>query len=455
MSRHVNSGGGFRRALVVGLGSSGRAVARQLAVEGVEVVVVEDNPRPSTAAEAAALGVEVVLQPDLAQLEALVAASDLVVPSPGVPPRHPGFTVAAAAGVPVLSEIELAAHRARCPIVAVTGTNGKTTVTSLVASMLQMAGISAVAAGNIGVPLIEAVTSDAEVIVAEVSSFQLEFVDRFHPAVAVWLNLAPDHLDWHPDTASYAAAKERIWRRQSRDDVAVVNADDPVVVAAAASAPSRVVTFGTGAGPGRRPDLSVSGGWLVAGDDRLLAVDELPRALPHDLTNALAASAAALAAGARLDDVAAALRSFVVPPHRLTLVAEADGVRWYDDSKATNPHAAATAVGAFGSVVLLAGGRNKGLDLSELARASEGRVRTVVAFGEAAGEVEAAFAGRTPTLRARSMDEAVALAAGAARPGDVVLLSPGCASFDWYESYAARGDHFAAAALDLLGSRGR
>ena len=444
-----------RRVLVVGLGLSGRAVARHLVAEGTEVVAVEDHPRPSTEAEAAALGAELVLRPDPTRLEALVGAVDLVVPSPGVPPHHPVLALASAAAVPVLSEVELAARRARCPIVAVTGTNGKTTVTSLVASMLQVGGLSAVSAGNIGSPLIDAVSADVDVVVAEVSSFQLHFVDRFRPAVAVWLNLAPDHLDWHPDTRSYAEAKARIWARQGPDDVAVVNADDAVVMSWAASAPSRLVTFGTADAASGRPQLTVDRGWLLAGAERLLALEELPRALPHDVANALAAAGAALATGARPTDVAAALRSFVAPPHRLTLVAEADGVRWYDDSKATNPHAAATAVTAFGSVVLLAGGRNKGLDLGELARASQGRVRRVVAFGEAAGEVEAAFAGRSPTVRAASMDEAVALAADAARPGDVVLLSPGCASFDWYESYAARGDDFAAAALDLLGSRGR
>ena len=443
------------RVVVVGLGISGRAVARHLRAEGAGVVVVEDHPRPSTQGEAEALGIDLLLRPDPARLRAVVAAADLVVPSPGVAPSHPVFDVAARAGVPVLGEVELAARRASCPIVAVTGTNGKTTVTSLIASILQVGGLSAVAAGNIGSPLIDAVTGEADVVVAEVSSFQLQFVDRFHPAVAVWLNLAPDHLDWHPDTASYAAAKARIWARQGPDDVAVVNADDPQVMSWAASAPSRVVTFGTSGPDGRRSDLTVEGGWLVAGGDRLLAVGDLPRALPHDVANALAAAGAALALGARPADIAAALRSFVAPPHRLTLVAEADGVRWYDDSKATNPHAAATAVTAFESVVLLAGGRNKGLDLGELARAAEGRVRQVVAFGEAAGEVEAAFAGRGPTVRAGSMGEAVALAAHAARSGDVVLLSPGCASFDWYESYAARGDAFAAAALDLLGSRGR
>ena len=210
-----------------------------------------------------------------------------------------------------------------------------------------------------------------------------------------------------------------------------------------------MVTFGLGPA---RADFTVVDGWLRSPDGPLMEVAALSRSLPHDVANALAAAAAALAAGATVEGVRTALTAFAPLPHRLTLVAYANGVRWYDDSKATNPHAAVAAVQGFDSVVLLAGGRNKGLDLSELGRVAD-RVRAVIAIGEAAGEVAAAFDGRAPVHRAHSMPEAVAAASAAVRPGDVVLLSPGCASFDWYRSYAERGDDFASSVHALLEAR--
>jgi len=309
--------------------------------------------------------------------------------------------------------------------------------------------VAAVAAGNIGVPLVQAVAGPAEVLVVEVSSFQLELTDQFHPAVAVWLNLAPDHLDWHPDLEAYAAAKARIWRRQGGGDTAVLNAEDAAVMARAAQAPSRVVTFGLQDG-----DYHVAGGALRApSGEEIVAVAELRRSLPHDLANALAASAAAVAAGAQLEGVRRALGAWEGFPHRVTLVGESGGVRWYDDSKATNPHAAVAALRGLDSVVLLAGGRNKGLDLAALAEAAD-RVKAVVAIGEAAHEVEAAFAGVRPVTAAKSMDDAVRAAAALAGPGDTVLLSPGCASFDWYRSYAERGDDFRRAVEEVIAEDG-
>ncbi|HEV2760169.1 MAG TPA: UDP-N-acetylmuramoyl-L-alanine--D-glutamate ligase [Acidimicrobiales bacterium] len=433
---------GSERALVVGLGRSGQAVARHLLVRGSSVAAVDD-----ARAAAGALGILLVERPTLDALANLVVRADVVVPSPGVPASHPVYGLARAAGVPVRGEVELASRWSICPLVAVTGTNGKTTVTSLVADMLNASGIPSVAAGNIGLPLSDAVANeDLKVVVAEVSSFQLAFVESFRPVVAVWLNVAPDHLDWHGDVTAYVAAKARIWARQGPNDVAVVNADDPEVMAQATSAPSRVVTFGLGPA---RADFTVVDGWLRSPDGPLMEVAALSRSLPHDVANALAASAAALAAGATVHGVRSALAAFAPLPHRLTLVAYSNGVRWYDDSKATNPHATVAAVRGFESVVLLAGGRNKGLDLSELSHVAP-RIRAVVAIGEAAPEVAAAFQGRVPVQPAASMAEAVVAAAAAARPGDVVLLSPGAASFDWYRSYAERGDDFAAAVHALL-----
>jgi UDP-N-acetylmuramoylalanine--D-glutamate ligase len=438
---------GAARALVLGLGRSGQAVARHLLVRGTSVAVVDDAPGDDARAAASALGLALVERPGTDALADMVVRADLVVPSPGVPASHPVYRLARAAGVAVSGEVELAAGWSSCPLVAVTGTNGKTTVTSLVAEMLSASGVAALAAGNIGLPLCDAVgNEELKVVVAEVSSFQLAFTESFRPAVAVWLNLAADHLDWHGDLDAYVAAKARIWARQGPADVAVVNADDPVVMARAATAPSRVVTFGL---ESPSVDFGVVDGWLRGPDGPLIEVARLPRSLPHDVANALAASAAALAAGATEDGVRAALARFGPLPHRLTLVAYSGGVRWYDDSKATNPHAAAAAVAGFDSVVLIAGGRNKGLDLSTLAQVA-GRIRAVVAIGEAAPEVAAAFADLRPVSAAGSMDDAVAAAALAARTGDVVLLSPGCASFDWYSSYAERGDDFARAVHNLL-----
>ena len=417
-------------AVVVGLGVTGTAVTRHLVVAGWRVIVVEDSAGEDTAARAAALGATL-------GTVAAVAGADLVVPSPGVGPGHQVHAVARDAGVPVLSEVELAWRAAPGRrFVAVTGTNGKTTVTTLVAAMLAAGGTRVVAAGNIGLPLVTAVAGDADVVVAEVSSFQLEHTERFRPDVAVWLNLAPDHLDWHRSMDDYAAAKARIWANQRPGDVAVVNADDPAVMAAAARAPGRVVTFGSG-----DADWSVRAGNLHGPDGAVMAVADLPRSLPHDVANVLAAMAAAVAAGADAEACAAGATRVAGLPHRVQLVGEALGVRYYDDSKATTPASVQAALRGFDSVVLIAGGRNKGLDLRPLA--DEGhRLRAVVAIGEAAHEVEAAFAGVVPVTVATSMTDAVRQAAAAARPGDAVLLSPACASFDWYRSYAERGDDF-------------
>ncbi|MGH8974815.1 MAG: UDP-N-acetylmuramoyl-L-alanine--D-glutamate ligase [Acidimicrobiia bacterium] len=426
--------------LVVGLGVTGEAVAVRMICRG-DVTVVEDRPDGPGVAERAArleaLGVHVAGAPGAGELAALVRVAGLVVPSPGVPEAHPVYGLAGAAGVPILSEVELAATMARDlgrTLVAVTGTNGKTTVTTLIAEMLTAAGRATVAAGNIGRPLIDAVHDPVDVVVAEVSSFQLRFTREFRPRVAVFLNAAQDHLDWHPSFAAYVAAKARIFANQAGDDLLVYNLDDPAVAATAVSAPAR------------RLGVSVH----QPGD---LVVSDLPRHAPHDVANALAASAAARDLGAPDEAITLVLRSFPGLPHRTTPVGQTRGVTFVDDSKATNPHAALAAICGYDSVVLIAGGRNKGLDLSVLATQA-GRMRAVVAIGEAAGEVAAAFEGRLPVSEAGSMAEAVRTAAAVAEPGDTVLLSPACASFDWYPGYAARGDDFAACVRALLKETG-
>ena len=424
------------RALVVGLGVTGRAVARALVARGSAVTATDDRLGEQGAAIAAELGATWVDPPE--DWPALVAAHDGVVPSPDIPERHPVFAAALATGVPIRSELDLAAAWDDRPVAIITGTNGKTTVTTLVTDMLTASGLRAEPAGNVEVPLVEAIDDPTiDVFVVEASSFRLTFATGHHPVAATWLNFAPDHLDVHRTLDDYERAKAQIWANHAAGGIAVANADDPVVMRWAPTG-ERTQTYGIV----QPADWHVADGWLVGpGGLQLLAVDELIRDLPHDRSNALAAAATALAAGASLDGIRRALRAFRSLPHRVELVGEAGGVRWYDDSKATAPHATIAALSGFPSAVLIAGGRNKGLDLGELAQLAPS-LRAVVAIGDAAGEVEAAFAGHVPTVTAGSMDEAVAQAAKLAEPGDAVVLSPSCASYDWYGSYVERGDDF-------------
>jgi len=419
------------RAAVVGLGVTGAAVTRHLVGAGWDVMVIEDSPRPRTEAEVSALGARLGVVDD-------ARGVDLVVPNPGVRPGHPAVAAAVGAGVRVAGEIELAWELAGGrPVIGVTGTNGKTTVCTLVAAMAVTDGRRAVAVGNIGLPFIDAVFSDAELFVVEVSSFQLYWTARFRPDVGVWLNLAEDHLDWHPDLAHYAAAKAKLWANQSPGDTAVVNTEDAAVASSVQGARSKVVGFGL-----TRGDYTMVDGAVIGPDGVVVTADQLPRHQPHDLANALAATATARAAGVSVSACASALVAFNGLPHRVERVGAVDGVAWYDDSKATTPASVAAALSGFDSVVLIAGGRNKGLDLRVL-RSQASRLRGVVAIGEAAGEIAAALGDLVEVERAGSMAAAVDAARRTARPGDVVLLSPGATSYDWYRSYAERGDDFA------------
>jgi len=446
--------------LVVGLAVTGEVVVRHRSAAGDDVTVIEDRPIGddwvTRAAHARALGAEVVEAPDAAHASALAAAADLVVPSPGVPERHAAVAAARRHGVPVRSEIDLAAEVAtgagRPVIAAVTGTNGKTTVTTLTAAILDASGMRAAAAGNIGRPLLDAVHDTVDVVVAEVSSFQLALTERFAPHAAALLNLGADHLDWHRTFEGYARAKANVFARQGPDDVLVFNADDPIVAGLAAGTPGRRIAFSVadGAASGARVVDTATGRLLVtpAGEE-IMRVDELVSGRPVDLANALAACALALDLGADIGAARAVLGEFRGLDHRMQVVAEHGGVRWIDDSKATNVHATLAAVRGLGDVVRLAGGRNKGIDLGGL-RAAAPSLRAVVAIGDAADEVEEAFAGAVPVVRATSMRAAVRAASELARRGGTVLLSPACASFDWYPSYAARGDDFAAEVRALV-----
>jgi UDP-N-acetylmuramoylalanine--D-glutamate ligase len=436
-------------ALVLGLAITNEAVVRQVQRRGGTVVVLDDRPTDASRERALALGVELQATADV-DPAVMVASVDVVLPTPGVPITHPVIAAAEAAGVPVWSEFELAARWDDRPVVAVTGTNGKTTVTELIAMMFGEDGRTVALAGNNDLPLVDALDDPAvEWFVVEASSFRLQFTERFRPRVAVWLNLSPDHLDWHPTMAHYAEAKFRLWANQGPDDVALANADDPEVLAWSTRAPSRVQTFAV-----TSPDTAgyrVHEGALRTPDGGVIVeVDRLPRRLPHDLSNALAAAAASIEAGVDVGAVRRILEAFEGLPHRVQLVGDAGGVRWFDDSKATTPASVLAGVGGFDSAVLIAGGRNKGLDLGVLAALAP-RLRGVVAIGEAGPLVAEAFAATgVAVVTGETMDDAVARAAALAEPGDAVVLSPGCASYDWYRNYGERGDDFARAVAELV-----
>jgi UDP-N-acetylmuramoylalanine--D-glutamate ligase len=429
------------RTLVVGLRATGAAVVPWLVARGDDVTVVEERPGQVDydARRAAAIACGATVVEGTPDWSVLVAEADLVVPSPGVRPDHPVMTAARSARVAVRGDLDLAVEAATVPVIAVTGTNGKSTVTSLVSAMLEQAGLRAPPVGNIGRVVLDALAGPVDALVVEASSFQLHTVTpAFAPTVAVLLNLADDHLDWHGTFDAYVADKAHVFAYQSPEGVLVANADDPVVVRAARDAPGRVVWFASG------DPVPGTAGWqgdrLVADDGtELLTVGA--DAAPHDRANIAAAALAARALGAQPDAMSAAVRAFVRLHHRTEPVGKADGVVFVDDSKATNPHATAAAVRGYPSVVLLAGGLSKGVDLGALTTVRD-HLRAVVAIGATPDEVEAAFAGSVPTVRADSMRAAVRTAAGLAEPGDVVLLSPACASFDWYDGYAARGDDF-------------
>lgn len=372
----------------------------------------------------------------------LLAGTDLVVASPGFPERSEPIVDSLSAGLTVWSELEFGARHLDVPTVAVTGTNGKTTVTGLIAAMVEAGGVSTVAAGNIGKAITEVALEGPDryrVVVVEASSFQLRFIDTFHPRTAVLLNVAPDHLDWHGSFEAYLEAKRGVFRNQEPGDSLIFDVDDEGAQRAVSVAPSRLVPV---SGSRRPPGgAGVSGGSLDLGD-LVVPLRDIPVSDPAFLVDLAAAGVAALEEGVPAAAVEAVIVGFRPGAHRRTVVGEWGGVAWIDDSKATNPHAALASIRAFPSVVLIAGGRNKGLDLTEMATAAN--VRRLIAIGEAAPELLAACDdGRA--MGVASLDEAVVLADQTADPGDTVLLAPGCASFDMFRSYADRGDSFARA----------
>uniref|UniRef100_E6PGT6 UDP-N-acetylmuramoylalanine-D-glutamate ligase n=1 Tax=mine drainage metagenome TaxID=410659 RepID=E6PGT6_9ZZZZ len=435
------------RALVIGLGKSGIAVCEVLRQRNWEVLATDEYPERAAEAVAyvASLGVTFV---PMEVLQQTLRGGELAVLSPGVPPSSRPVAIAWAMGCTVIGEAELAWRFARAPFLAVTGTKGKSTTSALLAHLLRAAGKRTALGGNIGEPLIREVLPDGlDAIVAELSSFQLESIDRFHARVAVLLNISPDHLDRYASMDEYASAKYRIVENAVVGDTLVANRDDERVwcFARSSAAQMTVIDYSL-VDPSAR--IAVIGDRIV--DTRagaaLAAVGDVPLIGRHNLANAMAALGAALSFGVDPQHFPAALRSFAGMAHRLQLVAEIGGVRYIDDSKATNPEAAIAALESFAQpVVAIVGGRAKGTAFDALGDALARHARAVLAIGEAAAEIESALAARVPSERPSTMAEAVERASALARPGDVVLLSPACASFDMFRSAEHRGEEFVAA----------
>ncbi|MEW6171465.1 MAG: UDP-N-acetylmuramoyl-L-alanine--D-glutamate ligase [Bacillota bacterium] len=432
-----------KKVLVIGAGKSGVAAARFLATKKADVALT-DIKTAAELPEAAALGVKTFLG-----AYPPVAGFDLVVVSPGVPLTVEPVVEAREQGIEVTGELELAFRLTSAPVVAITGTNGKTTTTALIGEIFRTAGWRTLVAGNIGTPLISVVESDTppDVIVAEVSSFQLETTRLFRPRVGVILNVTPDHLDRHRTMADYAAAKARIFVNQGEGDATVLNLDDPLTAAMKGRSPALELFFS------RRHNLE--SGAFVRNDKLIFAhqralmeicgVGEISIPGAHNLENALAAVAAAGFMDVPAHVIGRTLQDFKGVTHRLEFVDEIDGVRYVNDSKGTNPDAAIKALEAYDRpIVLIAGGRNKGSRFDTFAAKVKEKARVLVVLGESAEEIAtaAAAAGVNLIFRAKGFKEAVHIAREAARPGDVVLLSPACASWDMFRNYEERGELF-------------
>lgn len=424
------------RVLVLGAAVSGRAAAGLAQRLGHDVSVYD---RRADSLVELGDGYDVHVgdwQPEM------LAGVEYVVTSPGFPEHIGPIPDVLDAGLPLVSEMEFAVAQLSVPYAAVTGTNGKTTVTSVTADMLTASGVNAIAAGNIGTALSNVVLNPPEVVIIEASSFQLRFIDTFHPQAAAILNIAPDHLDWHRDIDEYIAAKKRVFENQTAADILVYDADDEGATAAVADAVGRLVPVSGSSVP--TGGSGVDGGNLVIGGVQYSRPD-LDRAYTMDL---IAAAELAAHLGATPEGIAATIAVFAHGVHRRTVVGVWKGISWVNDSKATNPHAAVASVEAFDSVVLIAGGRNKGLDLAPIVAVPS--VRKVIGLGEASTELEAAT-DASRFVAADDLAHAISLADGLAQPGDTVLLAPGCASFDMFKSYAVRGDEFSRLVLENQG----
>jgi UDP-N-acetylmuramoylalanine--D-glutamate ligase len=429
--------------LVFGLGVAGLAVANALHERGESVILADDEATKQHEDFARALNCEFIDATDEAAVVSTLKRITRLAPAPGISESHHVMATARQMGLTISSELELAYNIEELriggprPMLGITGTDGKTTTTLMTAAMLHAAGHKSLAVGNTETPLIAALNTDTQVFAVECSSFRLANCENFRTRASVWLNLAPDHLDWHTNMESYTAAKAQMWAHTRAGDVAVAPVDDAQILHVAHESTARTVTFGTTHG-----DYHAQDGRLNSPHGSIMNIADMKRAMPHDITNALAAAAISIESGlVEPSHVARALAEFDNAPHRIEFVETIDGVRWFNDSKATSPHASAVAIKSFQNIVLIAGGRNKGLDLSELANQPK-RVKAVVAIGDDALEIETAFDGVCRVVHGGSMQEAVRLARTLAVSGDVVLLSPACTSYDWYNNYMERGEDF-------------
>jgi UDP-N-acetylmuramoylalanine--D-glutamate ligase len=446
-----------RKVLVIGLGLSGRAAVRLLLQRGAEVRVLDSDEsaaRGATARELKALGAQLDCGPHSA---GQLGDAELLVLSPGVPPTIPPVAAARAAGIPVLGELELGARLARGRLLGITGSNGKSTATTLATEMLDASGLRVTSGGNLGRPLCDILLtedSDDSLHCLEISSFQCETLEEARLAVVAILNVSPDHLDRYADLEAYAEAKLSLLDRQDEHGAAVLAADDACVAAAAARARGRVAWFGAGELPG--PGVGVSEGRLVSTlpghEGELARTDSLWSAAPHDALNAAAASALALLTGGTAAGVSRALQAFSGLPHRCAIVETPGTVRFVNDSKATNVAAAAAAIeGSAPGTVAILGGRHKGGDLAPLREALIEVCGSAVLIGEASDEIAGVLGASVSHERCASLEQAVERAAELAGQKGTVLLAPACASFDMFSSFEERGEVFAAAARDWAG----
>jgi UDP-N-acetylmuramoylalanine--D-glutamate ligase len=429
--------------LVFGLGVAGMAVAQALHERGLTVILADDNATEQHQALARSLHCELVDTSNETAVANILKRIDRLAPAPGIAENHHVVDAARQMGLTISSELELAynfeeqRNGGARPMLGITGTDGKTTTTLMTAAMLQAAGHKSMAVGNTETPLIAALNTDTQVFAVECSSFRLANIEHFRTRASVWLNLAPDHLDWHTDMHSYASSKAQLWAHTRAGDVAVAPVDDARILQIAQQSTARTVTFGALQG-----DYHAQDGRLNTPHGSIMSISDMKRAMPHDITNALAAAAISIESGlVEPSHVARALSEFDNAPHRIEFVEMIDGVKWFNDSKATSPHASAVAIRSFENIVLIAGGRNKGLDLSLLADQPQ-RIKAVVAIGDDAKEIEQAFTDVCRVVHATSMKDAVVHARKLATSGDVVLLSPACTSYDWYNNYMERGNDF-------------
>jgi len=447
--------------LIVGLGQTGLSCARFLSRCGVPFAVTDSRLQPPAIDTLRAEQKDIAISVGGFDAALFDWAQRLVV-SLGVSLNEPLIVAARNRGIEIVGDIELFARVAQAPIVAITGANGKSTVTLLLAKMIKTAGKEVRVGGNIGTPALDLLEeNEPDCYVLELSSFQLDSTHSLHAAAAVVLNISPDHMDRYADIAQYAASKQSIFNMPdaaaAQSSVAVINRDDPLV-AVMPTFNRQVVSFGLGV-----PDANNFGRilhegqyWLARGDQRLMPVDELRMAGEHSQANALAALALGEALHLPLPSMLSALRTFTGLPHRLQFVAKSEGVTWLNDSKGTNVGATLAAIqGLQGPLILIAGGQGKGADFSPLRDAVKNKVRAVILLGEDAALLETALADVVPVQRVKDMSAAVVQAHGLAKAGDTVLLSPACASFDMFAGFAARGDAFMAAVHDVIREESR